>query len=70
MRHLFAVLSGLSANLPLPDLVRVARNASTEVAVKEVSVVNQAPAGGSSQCRLSPLAHVLQPHHATASGDQ
>ena len=29
-----------------------------------ISLVNPAPAGGSSQCRLSPLAHVPQPHHA------
>jgi len=36
MRHLFAVLSGLSANLPLPDLVRVARNPSTDVGVKKL----------------------------------
>src|SRR5580704_2627714 len=47
----------------------MARNASTEVR-EEISVVNPAPAGGSSQCRLSPRAHVLQPHHTTSFGDQ
>jgi hypothetical protein len=37
---------------------------------EEISVVNPAPAEGSSRCRLSRLAHVPQPRHATASGDQ
>jgi hypothetical protein len=45
-------------------------NASAEVGVKKISLVNPAPAGGSSQCRLSPPADVPQPHHAKASGDQ
>jgi hypothetical protein len=35
VRHLFAVLSGLSAKLPLPDFVRVDRNSLPEVAVKK-----------------------------------
>ena len=37
---------------------------------EEISVVNPAPAEGSSQCRLSRLAHVPQPRHVMASGDQ
>jgi hypothetical protein len=46
------------------------RGKGGQILVEEISLVNPAPAGGSSQCRLSPLAHVLQPHHATASGDR
>ena len=46
------------------------RATSGPPAREEISVVNPAPAGGSSQRRLSPPAHVLLPHHATASGDQ
>jgi len=41
-----------------------------QLLAEEISLVNPAPAGGSSQCRLSAPAHVLQPHHAAASGDQ
>src|SRR5271170_2851354 len=47
----------------------LAGNASTGHR-EEISVVNPAPAGGSSQFCLSLLACVLLPHHAAASGDQ
>lgn len=43
---------------------------SSRVRREEISVVNPAPAEGSSQCRLSRLAHVPQPRHVMASGDQ
>ena len=37
---------------------------------EEISVVNPAPAEGSSQRRLSRLARAPQPRHAMAPGDQ